>query len=99
MPHILGAAINLNTPGRYLHWSIFTVSEANLVLIAVMVVIFGLALLLPFPGSRGASTVSTEPPGDGHAKEGTHLAGRAQEYEAAEGTSQPAQGEKMWSAW
>jgi hypothetical protein len=31
------------------HWSIFTVSVANLVLIAVMVVIFGAALLLPFP--------------------------------------------------
>ncbi len=42
-------AINLNQPGTYLHWSIFTVSVANLVLIAVMVVIFGAALLLPFP--------------------------------------------------
>ena len=43
------AVVNLNPPGRYLHWSIFTVSLANLVLIAVMVVIFGLALLLPYP--------------------------------------------------
>src|SRR6202044_1642358 len=42
-------ASNLNQPGSYLHWSIFTVSVANLVLIAVMVVIFGVALLLPFP--------------------------------------------------
>src|ERR1700683_2474491 len=42
-------AININQPGSYLHWSIFTVSVANLVLIAVMVVIFGAALLLPFP--------------------------------------------------
>jgi Cytochrome b(N-terminal)/b6/petB len=41
--------INLDQPGTYVHWSIFTVSVANLVLIAVMVVIFGLALLLPFP--------------------------------------------------
>ena len=46
------SAVNLNGPGRYLHWSIFIVSEANLVLIAVMVVIFGAALLLPFPGHR-----------------------------------------------
>ena len=48
---------DLNGPGRYLHWSIFTVSEANLVLIAVMVVIFGAALILPFPGHsrRGAA--------------------------------------------
>ena len=45
-------AIDLNSPGTYLHWSIFTVSVANLVLIAVMVVIFGAALLLPFPKGR-----------------------------------------------
>ena len=42
-------AINMNQPGSFLHWSIFYVSVANLVLIAVMVVIFGAALLLPFP--------------------------------------------------
>lgn len=41
--------INLDHPGTYLHWSIFTVSVANLCLIAIMVVIFGAALLLPFP--------------------------------------------------
>ena len=46
--------INLDQPGTYLHWTIFTVSVANLVLIAVMVVIFGVALLLPFP--RAAPT-------------------------------------------
>src|SRR6516225_9409442 len=47
-------AIDLNQPGSYLHWSIFTVSVANLVLIAVMVVIFGAALLLPFPKGHPA---------------------------------------------
>src|SRR5579864_8239726 len=46
------AAIDLNQPGTYIHWSIFTVSVANLALIAVMVVIFGAALLLPFPKDR-----------------------------------------------
>jgi Cytochrome b(N-terminal)/b6/petB len=49
-------AIDLNSPGSYLNWSIFTVSVANLVLIAVMVVIFGAALLLPFPGRRKFGT-------------------------------------------
>ncbi len=39
----------MNTPGSFVHWSIFNISVANLVLIAVMVVIFGAALLLPFP--------------------------------------------------
>src|SRR5579863_2434083 len=45
-------ALNLNQPGSYLHWNVFTISVANLVLIAVMVVIFGAALLIPFPGRR-----------------------------------------------
>ena len=44
----------MNSPGTYLTWSIFTISEANLVLIAVMVAIFGLALVLPFPGRAHA---------------------------------------------
>lgn len=60
MPHTplstLATVVNLDQPGRYLHWSIFTVSVANLVLIAVMVVIFGLALMVPFPGRRHRST-------------------------------------------
>src|ERR1035437_1147890 len=42
-------AINLSPPGSYVNWNIFTISVANLVLIAVMVAIFGAALLLPFP--------------------------------------------------
>ncbi len=46
------AAINLNQPGTYVHWSIFNVSVANLALIAVMIVIFGVALLLPFPKGK-----------------------------------------------
>src|SRR5215475_9521813 len=44
--------INLDQPGTYLHWSILTVSVANLVLIAVMVIIFAVALLVPFPKAR-----------------------------------------------
>ena len=68
LQHAGPLAINLNQPGSFLHWSIFTVSVANLVLIAVMVIIFGAALLLPFP--RG---VREEPAaaGDG----GTDAAG------------------------
>src|SRR5580700_5414052 len=49
LQHAGPLAINMNQPGSFLHWSIFTVSVANLVLIAVMVIIFGAALLLPFP--------------------------------------------------
>lgn len=50
---LLAQASGMDAPGTYLHWSIFTVSEANLVLIAVMVAIFGLALILPFPHASG----------------------------------------------
>src|SRR5580704_8956388 len=46
-------AININQPASFVHWSIFDVTVANLVLIAVMVGIFAAALLIPFPrGSR-----------------------------------------------
>ncbi|MHB1782605.1 MAG: cytochrome b N-terminal domain-containing protein [Acidimicrobiales bacterium] len=67
---LFGAVFDLNGPGRYLHWSIFQVSEANLVLIAAMVVIFGLALLLPFPGkhdrtSTPGTTTGAHTPGPG----------------------------------
>jgi hypothetical protein len=58
---IASAPINLDHPGTYLHWSIFTVSVANLCLIAVMVVIFGLALILPFPKGRTYPPVPEEP--------------------------------------
>ncbi len=52
-------AVNLNQPGSFVHWSIFDISVANLVLIAVMVAIFGAALLLPFPrGQRAEPAVS-----------------------------------------
>ncbi len=60
---LLAAVVDLNSPGRYLHWSIFEVSLANLVLIVVMVGIFGVALLVPFPHSRGTSA----PPASGAA--------------------------------
>jgi len=64
--HILalpGSVVNLDSPGTYLHWNIFYVSLANLVLIAVMVVIFGAALLLPFPKGHGFASADGSQPG------------------------------------
>jgi Cytochrome b(N-terminal)/b6/petB len=75
-------AIDLNQPGSYLSWNIFTISVANLVLIAVMVVIFGAALLLPFPGRRRPNL----PPED--VTESEEIPG----YNAEPGD------EKMWTA-
>lgn len=48
----IASLVNLNHPQHYVHWSIFTISIANLIIIATMVVIFGLAILLPLPRSR-----------------------------------------------
>jgi hypothetical protein len=59
---LLASVVELNGKGHYLHWSIFTVSVANLVLIAVMVAIFGAALLVHFPGhARGTEPPPAEP--------------------------------------
>jgi hypothetical protein len=68
---IASGVVNLDQPGTYLHWSIFAVSLANLALIAVMVVIFGLALILPFPKGR-TYPPATEPadPAGSHAYDG-----------------------------
>jgi hypothetical protein len=58
-------AVNLNGPGGYVHWSIFQVSVSNLVLILVMVVIFGAALLFPFPHGRSRGGVAARSDSDG----------------------------------
>ena len=62
---MLGALINLSHPQPYLNWSFFSVSIANLVVILTMVIIFGLALLLPFPKDKSphepASAETPEP--------------------------------------
>ena len=60
-------AINMNQPGSFVHWSIFYVSVANLVLIAVMVVIFGAALLLPFPKGHPVEPAAAGGPAGGDA--------------------------------
>jgi hypothetical protein len=38
--------------GHYLHWGVISVSTTNLIIVIAMLVIFGLALVLPFPGHR-----------------------------------------------
>jgi hypothetical protein len=43
------AVINLNTPAHYVHWHFFQMSVANVVVILLMIVVFILAILVPFP--------------------------------------------------
>jgi hypothetical protein len=50
---MLSALIDLNHTGHYLHWGFIQLSVANLVVILAMIVVFAVALLLPFPLRRG----------------------------------------------
>jgi large-conductance mechanosensitive channel len=40
-------------PGRYIHWGVIQISVANFAIIAAMVVLFVLALIVPFPSGHG----------------------------------------------
>jgi hypothetical protein len=87
-------AIDLNSPGSYLNWSIFAISEANLVLIAVMVVIFGAALLLPFPGRHGEHGADAPGASSGGDEEADYASGAA--VQEAPGAADP--DSRMWTA-
>ena len=43
------APVDLNHPGHYLNWGWVQISVANVVVIALMLALFALAILLPFP--------------------------------------------------
>jgi len=83
-------AVDLNAPGSYVNWSIFTISVANLVLVAVMVAIFGIALLAPFPGRRHGAATVVEPESGATAESAA-----VPDYAAAGGDDADA---KMWTA-
>jgi hypothetical protein len=75
---VIGTAFNLNQPGHYLHWSVFTISVVNLAVIVVMLVIFVAALLLPFPAGRRKEQLAgpgPAPPGGGSAGPGARPGG------------------------
>ena len=42
----------MDHPGTYLHWGVIQISVANLIVIGLMLLVFVLALVLPFPGRR-----------------------------------------------
>ena len=50
---LLGALVNLNGSGHYIHWGFIQLSVANFVVIVLMVVVFVLAIVLPFPRRKG----------------------------------------------
>ena len=42
----------MNAPAPYIHWGFILISLPNFVLICVMVLLFALALVVPFPHHR-----------------------------------------------
>ena len=60
MPHslpmrtasVLGALVDLNKRPYYIHWGVIKISAGNVVVIALMLVLFVAAILLPFPKGR-----------------------------------------------
>jgi len=56
---VLGAVFNLNHPAHTVDWNFIHLSVANVVVITLMIIVFVLALVLPFPGAsnrRGGSS-------------------------------------------
>ena len=45
---MIGALVNLSGTGRYVHWGFIQISVANLVVIALMLVVFAGAILVPY---------------------------------------------------
>jgi hypothetical protein len=50
--NLIGALIDLDGRPRYVHSGWFLISVANLAVIVAMIVVFALAIALPFPGGR-----------------------------------------------
>jgi hypothetical protein len=44
--------VGLNGKPYYIHWGWFQISLANLIVIVAMILVFVLAIVLPFPGRR-----------------------------------------------
>jgi hypothetical protein len=48
----MGAVFNLNDPAHVVHWHFIQLSVSNIVVIGVMLAVFALAIVLPFPGAE-----------------------------------------------
>ena len=56
---VMGAIINLNHPAHVVEWHFIQLSVANIIVIGLMIAVFVLAIVLPFPGAarrRGESS-------------------------------------------
>ncbi|HET6868291.1 MAG TPA: hypothetical protein VFH80_20415 [Solirubrobacteraceae bacterium] len=46
----MAAIVNLNHHASYVHWHFFQMSVSNVVVIVLMLIVFVVAILAPFPG-------------------------------------------------
>jgi hypothetical protein len=49
---VLAAVFNLNHPAHTVDWNFIHLSVSNVVVIVLMLVVFVLAIVLPFPGAE-----------------------------------------------
>ena len=52
VPGVLAAVFNLNHQASYVHWHFFQMSVGNVAVIVLMLIVFVLALVVPFPGAH-----------------------------------------------
>jgi hypothetical protein len=52
---MIAAIVNLNHPANTVHWHFFSMSVANVVVLVLLLVVFAVAILAPFPGHRGTA--------------------------------------------
>ncbi len=62
MALLLSSVVNLDKPGHFVHWWVIQMSVANLVVIALMVLVFVLALVVPFPGTHDVDEAQRDRP-------------------------------------
>jgi hypothetical protein len=48
----MAAVFNLNHPAHYVHWHFFQMSVSNVIVIALMLIVFVLAIVIPFPRGK-----------------------------------------------
>jgi hypothetical protein len=48
---VIGAVFKLNHPAHVVHWGFIKLSLSNVIVICVMLVVFAIAISLPFPGA------------------------------------------------
>jgi len=50
----MAAVFNLNHHASYVHWHFFQMSASNIIVIVLMLIVFAVAILAPFPKGGSA---------------------------------------------